>query len=284
VTNLDILTNSHFYSLERFLDRIPESSLVLISNSRIAGLEDHGLFFEGTYAAFFEGDEITGVAALYWNGMAFLQAPKNGGSLVRAALNASGRRLTGLAGPWDQVQQAADDLGIDSDSCKKFEREVLFSVNLDFLKIPDMITMHRVTCRHPLDRELPTLFNWRMAYSRECLHMEEGDPPAGETWQLVRQLQKDDNHWVLDTGNGIVATSLFNAVLPGIVQVGGVYTLPEYRNKGYARSVVAGSLREAKHRGAGRAVLFTGREMVAVGKAYNALGFEPIGEYGLVIR
>jgi hypothetical protein len=232
LTNPKILTNSNAFSLERFLERFPESSLVLSSNSRIAGLEDHGLIFEGTYAAFLEGDEITGVAALYWNGMAFLQAPEHGSVLVRAALKASGRSLAGLAGPWDQVQQVADDLGINSDSCKKFEKEVLFSVSLDSLKIPDMITTHRAKCRHPLDGELRTLCEWRMAYSRECLNMKQGDPPVRETWHIIRQLQKDNNHWVLETGNGIVATSSFIAVLPGIVQIGGVYTLPEYRNLG----------------------------------------------------
>lgn len=68
-----------------------------------------------------------------------------------------------------------------------------------------------------------------------------------------------------------------------MVQVGGVYTPPEFRNQGYARSVVAGSLLEAREKGVGRAILFTGTEMNAAKRCYESLGFTPAGDYGLVI-
>ena len=78
-----------------------------------------------------------------------------------------------------------------------------------------------------------------------------------------------------------VAYSAFNARLPEIVQVGGVWTPPDRRGRGYARAVVAGSLLEARAEGVRRAVLFTSNPMAR--RAYEALGFRKIGEYGLVI-
>jgi uncharacterized protein len=77
---------------------------------------------------------------------------------------------------------------------------------------------------------------------------------------------------------------MFNARLPDVVQVGGVYTPPEHRRRGAARAVVAGMLRGARdEEGVGRAILFTGDDNVAAQTAYRAIGFTAVGEYGLVL-
>lgn len=66
-----------------------------------------------------------------------------------------------------------------------------------------------------------------------------------------------------------------------MVQVGGVYTPPALRSRGYARCAVAGSLLAARAEGAERAILFTNNP--AAVRAYEALGFARIGEYALVL-
>ena len=71
----------------------------------------------------------------------------------------------------------------------------------------------------------------------------------------------------------------FNAELPTIVQIGGVYTPPPLRGQGFARHAVALHLDEARRRGVGRATLFSASESAA--RAYSAIGFEPIGHYTL---
>lgn len=73
----------------------------------------------------------------------------------------------------------------------------------------------------------------------------------------------------------------FNARLPEIVQVGGVWTPPELRGRGYARCVIAAHLRVARRSGADRAILFTDEENLPAQRAYEALGFSEIGTYGL---
>jgi predicted GNAT family acetyltransferase len=47
--------------------------------------------------------------------------------------------------------------------------------------------------------------------------------------------------------------------------------------------VVAGSLLAARAQGARRAVLFTDDDNLPAQRAYIALGFERVGDYGLVI-
>jgi predicted GNAT family acetyltransferase len=87
--------------------------------------------------------------------------------------------------------------------------------------------------------------------------------------------------WVAAVHGAAVSLSAFNCGLPDIVQLGGIYTPPEQRRRGDARCAVAGSLLAAIERGATPAVLFTQNPNAA--RCYGSLGFEPIGEYGLVL-
>lgn len=88
------------------------------------------------------------------------------------------------------------------------------------------------------------------------------------------------SNWVLEDG-GLVSYSAFNARLPDIVQVGGVWTPRQLRGRGYGRAVVAGSLLEVRETGVRRAVLFAEREDAK--RAYGGIGFRVVGEYGLVL-
>jgi predicted GNAT family acetyltransferase len=95
--------------------------------------------------------------------------------------------------------------------------------------------------------------------------------------------QREGRHWVLETGGEVVAYSAFNARLPDCVQVGGVWTPPAWRGRGFARAVVAGSLLEARVGGARRSILFTENDNEPAQAAYRALGYERVGDYGLVL-
>lgn len=88
---------------------------------------------------------------------------------------------------------------------------------------------------------------------------------------------------ILEVDGDLVSTSHFNATSPDIVQVGGVWTPPKLRRCGYARSVVAGHLLEARGDGVKQAILFTEARNQPAHSAYEALDFERVGHYGLVL-
>ena len=67
------------------------------------------------------------------------------------------------------------------------------------------------------------------------------------------------------------------------MQIGGVWTPPEFRGRGYARGVVAGSLVVARKHGVQRAVLFADPANDTARRAYLYLGFRIVGDYGLVL-
>jgi predicted GNAT family acetyltransferase len=87
--------------------------------------------------------------------------------------------------------------------------------------------------------------------------------------------------WVLVEDGRPVAYSIFNAELEDMVQIGGVWTPPELRGRGYGGGVVAGSLVHARSRGVTRAVLFA--ERADAKRAYRRIGFRSVGEYGLLL-
>jgi len=145
-----------------------------------------------------------------------------------------------------------------------------------------LISSRELTCRPPRPDERTTLHEWGFAYDRETL----GAPDTAESRRRAADFMDmridAANAWVaVDREGALLSFSSFNATLPDIVQLGGLYTPPELRGRGYAKASVARSLLVARERGATRAVLFTSNPSAA--RTYEALGFERMGDYALVL-
>ncbi|PYO40014.1 MAG: GNAT family N-acetyltransferase [Gemmatimonadetes bacterium] len=270
-------------ALEAFLAGHADTSMFLRSNARSAGLADRGERMQATYVAALEGGRIAGVAAHCWNGIVLVQAPAHAPVVAREAVRRSGRAVTGFSGPWGQVAAAREALGLGAAPTAKDSRDELYVLELAQLVIPPQLAAGGLRCRHPDEGELELLVEWRVSFSLEAL----GAAPGPE----LRRASRDDvllQHqrgadWVLVSGTTPVAYAVFNAMLPEIVQIGGVWTPQELRGRGYARCVVAGSLLAAGKQGVRRAVLFADPLNAAARAAYLALGFRIVGDYGLVL-
>lgn len=269
--------------VETFLAPHVDSSLFLLGNLRAAGLVDTGATYSATWAAAFDGPSAVGVTAHCWNGILLLQAPRELPGLARAALAGSGRPLSGLSGPRRQVEEARRALGLEDAPAALDHEAELFSLGLDALALPPALRRGEVACGPPVPDDLPLLADWRVAYAVETLGAVEGAGLRSTCAEEVRRLVDEGNAFVLREAGVPVAFSGFNARLPEVVQVGGVWTPPGLRGRGYGRAVVAGSLLSARADGVARAVLFTERENEAARRAYHALGFRVVGDYGIVL-
>lgn len=271
--------------LERFLAPRAESSMFLRANSRAAGLVDRGERLQGTYVASVGAGEIVSVAAHFWNGILVLQAPDPDAldAVARAAVFRSARPLAGLVGPRAQVESARRALGAEGRPASLDSREILFSLALDGLRVPESLASRRVLGRRPETAELGLVASWRGDYLVEALGLADGAELRARARTETERVHEEGVHWILLDGGRPVSYSAFNARLPDAVQVGGVWTPRELRGRGYARAVVAASLLEARDAGARRALLFTDEENRPAIAAYEALGFRPIGDYGLVM-
>src|SRR6266508_2402602 len=259
--------------------------MFLRSNERAAGLTDCGEPMQATYVAALEGGRIAGVAAHCWNGMVLVQAPEgaHAKAVAREAVRRSGRTVTGFSGPWDQVVAAREALGLGAAPTAKDSRDELYVLDLARLVVPPALASGELRCRHPAERELERLVDWRMRFAVEALGATEGPDLHQASTDDVRLQHERGTDWLLLAGAAPVSYSVFNAKLPDIVQIGGVWTPPEFRGRGYARSVVAGSLLAARKQGIARAVLFADPANAAARRAYRFLGFRIVGDYGLVL-
>jgi RimJ/RimL family protein N-acetyltransferase len=280
---LRLLRSGDEAALDAFLATHAETSMFLRANARSAGLTDQGEPMQATYVAALDAGRITGVAAHCWNGMVLVQAPSEAAAVAREAVRRSGRSVSGFSGPWDQVVAARRALGLATARTAKDSRDELYVLDLARLVIPQALAAGVVRCRHPEAAELELLVEWRARFSIEALGaVDDAELRRSSRADVLLQHQRGAD-WVLLSGTTPVAYSVFNAMLPEIVQIGGVWTPPEHRARGYARSVVAGSLLAARKQGVQRAVLFADPENAMARAAYLAIGFRIMGDYGLVL-
>jgi uncharacterized protein len=271
-------------SLEEFLLQHTDTSMFLHSNWRTGGLLDEGAKFQGTYVAAYLDESIVAVAAHFWNGMIVVQAPVYLQEVVQAVVAQSGRAISGISGPAAQVEATKSILGLSNRPTQLDEAEILFSLALQDLQIPEALASAKLQCRLPHPDELELLSEWCVAYNVEALGKTDTPSLRLDCDRIIEARQDMNMHWVLVAEDTPVSYSAFNASLPDIVQIGGVWTPPALRGKGYSKSVVAGSLLAARSQGVKRAILFTGDNNQAAQAVYRGIGFLPTGEkYGLVL-
>ena len=284
MTTIEILKPGDEAQLEAFLATRVDSSLILLSNLRKAGLADRGERFEGTYYAAMAGGKIAGVISHCWQGNMVLQAPDHVEELLAMILAAPVRSIQGLLGLSDQVGRALEVLGWSDAQVQLDEEEGLYALPIADLVVPEELQDGRVRGRRIDRRDLDRATAWRLDYCVEALGAEE----IPELWDECRaemgaSLERGDT-WVLEDSGELVAMTSFNATTREAVQVGGVWTPRELRGLSYGRAAVAASLLDARAEGIERSILFTGDDNVPAVKAYAALGFRRIGDHRIVLR
>jgi len=280
------LTRDDEQSLASFLQPRLESSMFLYGNMRRAGLIYEGRRLQGFYMAAFVGDQLVSVVAHYWNGNIVLQAPDHLESLLSEVISISKLPVVGFIGPDDQVMRAKRILGLSSSQMKHDEAEGLYSLDLQDLIVPEILNRPYISWRRAKNDDLELLTRWLVAMNVETLG--EADTPAlyQNRRASVKRIIETGSTWILEVDGKPASTSGFNADIesfPGrrIVQIGGVFTPPELRRRGFARAIVAASLLDAKAESAAKAILFTGESNFPAQKAYAAIGFQRIGTYRL---
>lgn len=267
-------------ALERFLAAQLEHAMFLASNLREAGLAPSEHRFAGVYVGAFVAGELVGVGSHYRMGNLILHAPQHAVEVAHAALAASARPLHTLVGPEPQIDAVLANLGLPgARSVELDEREGLYALELDALRVPEQLLRGDVRGRAAAPADLDTLVAYKVAYNVESIAIADTPELRVKLRDELPRSAAAGKLWVLEHEDQLVATTAFNAQLPTAVQIGGVYTPPPLRGRGYARCVLASHLLAAREQGVRRAILFTGDTNLPAQRAYASLGFEPIGRY-----
>ncbi len=257
-------------AIQDILNRHIETSMFPLSN-----LERHGL--DGDHARsmrYWIGDR--GVFGITKAGMLMPQMP-NGTDVDWAFVGnfLAERVMIGAVGDDHQISKtlvAADLQGIPTLTDRV---EPQFSLNLSDLIVPHRPDATLVTLGEEY-RQLATA--WRADFCAEV--MNTPDPESQARRDISGHIERGQHRILLLHGKPVAMTG-FNAALPQIVQVGGVYTPPEFRNKGFARLAVALHLAEARNQGTPRAILGAAND--AATRAYEAIGFQRCGDFRLAL-
>ena len=253
-------------AIETLLGARPELAMFPLAN-----LAAHGMAggHERAMTFWLDGDAVLGVTD---EGMAMPLWP-DGFEAARLAAALSGHALMGCAGPAGPVRALLSALSLTDAPARLSEDEPQFLLSLSGMVVPD-----GPGTLAPLAADVDTAAAWRLAYDRE-LHVGAGTIDAARA-EVERWIAADSHRFLMIDGRPAAMTG-FNAALPDIVQVGGVFTPPEARCRGLARRAVALHLAEARAAGATRATLFAASDAAVA--CYAPLGFRRIGDYALVL-
>lgn len=220
-----------------------------------------------------DGGQITDVMTVCDNGMALPFLPL--GEYAAAVRAIADQDVIGIIGPRDHVR-GLQAVGYAGAPCTLDRDEPHFLLDLDQMVIPDGPGDLRPLGDAPRD----VMQAWMTAYQAEALNAPVDQAATRAATALATYLGRD-SHRVLMAGDTPLAMTGFNAQLPDIVQVGGVYTPPDLRGQGHARRAVALHLAQAAGQGVTRATLFAGSPAAA--RAYQAIGFARIGEWTMLL-
>jgi GNAT superfamily N-acetyltransferase len=263
-------------ALEAFLISRIDEAMFPIVNLRAHGLGNGGFASNHDHASRFWRLGDDSLVALTQGGMimALLGVASNLGPLRQVL---AGHRVTGAVGPAASVRPVLDALGLTGLPARKDADEPGFGLDLSDLRIPELPGSALVPASGAFR---PVATDWRAAYHVEILGITMAEARLHAEKEMDAYIARDSLR-ILVVGGAPVAMTGFNATLPEIVQIGGVYTPPALRNRGYARQAVALHLAEARAAGVARAVLFAASD--AAVRAYLALGFKPTRAFALVL-
>ena len=268
---LRVATADDLPALTALLRRYEATSMFPLSNLAGAGLNGAGPYG----MRFWVTGDVSGAIGLTNGGMLHPQWP-GAADWAAARVVLAGAGVAGVIGPAGQVTALVAALGLGKAGREMDKTESGFVLDLNNLIVPEgpgvLAALEAV--------DAGVLAAWRATYLTEVT----GTPPDRATRQAPADIERwrtARSHFVLLEDGAPVAMCGFNAVLPDVVQVGGVYVPPDLRGRGRARRVVALHLAEARAKGVRRARLFAVSDQAA--RAYRAIGFGPADPVGLVL-
>lgn len=189
----------------------------------------------------------------------------------------AGHPCFGVTGRTDSVRAILAAMDLSDTDISMAQDEPAFALPLTDLQMPDCTGMELV----PLDSAMRDItIPWRTRYHTETLAAAPADATPRAITDIDAYIARGSHRVMLHDGVPVAMTG-FNAVVDDTVQIGGVFTPPDLRRRGYARRAVALHLAEARDKGTTDALLFAASDNAA--KAYVAIGFQPNGQFTLAL-
>ncbi|EAR11101.1 GNAT family N-acetyltransferase [Reinekea blandensis] len=264
-----------------------ETSLFILGNLELSGLAAGDEPYQGDYIGGFVDGELRGVIVRYWNGNCM---PQGDAATVMDIWQQSPVFRTGtngFVGQYERCLQLRDaylqEHQLTESALALNSREVLYELPLSQLTLPDVATQAASRLSLATEDDMTFLLPWMIDYNVETLNATRGQALAEHCHDSLRNRIQLRNCFVFWQGGTPVATTGFNARVQTMIQVGGVFTPEAFRGRGYAQAAVGLSLQQVMQEGVEHCVLFTDEHNQAARGAYERLGFQFTGYFGLYL-
>lgn len=237
------------------LRRDPHNNLFLIGNLLSMGMAEPELQYWGT----FDGDRLTGVLMRYRRNWTLYDAGGADFALMAATLDAHPAGARALTGEYDltgrllqrvRAYQAREDL------------------RSHFAVLDAVADLEGVgPARRATEADLPALLT---------LYAQSDSMARDEA--SVRRVLKHGRIFVAEEEGVLVSAALTNAETPDMAMIGGVFTPPDRRNRGYATACMDALCRDLLRDGIQPCLFYDNPK---AGSIYRRLGFREIGMWRL---
>ena len=275
-------------ALDDFLRPHTAEAFFLRSNFYREGVTYEAKPLQAQYLGAFDGDKLVGVVGYSWihTILVFAEDPACIGDLAQALrplIQVRNGEIEAVLGLADHVTPLLKHLGLTPNTLRKDAPQILYRLNVGQMKTPALLGDPAIVMRSANEKDLEQIVAWRMAFNIEVAGSTPGPKLEESVRKDVGRKVADNAYFILEQGGVPISMCGAEGYVPEAILIGPVYTPPELRNRGYAKAVTAGAIGivAAERPTLREAILFTPNPAAA--KAYEAIGFQNIGNWGLAL-
>ncbi|MCB1149767.1 MAG: GNAT family N-acetyltransferase [Chlamydiia bacterium] len=281
VVTVEFLEDSILAEARAFLKKKEDFSLFLLGNLEAHGTKLTKARNSGNFKLIRVDGQIIAVFSLTKRGVLIVQSSSSEDWILDKILDAcldEGIPILGLLGEWHFCKRLWNLFKKKEIILKEtlISKEILYAVD-----VSNQGLSHNRHVRFLTPTDYQQWKPLRIEYLKE-----EGLPNDLSDQQLHELfLEKVEGKisWGYFLEQSLVAMAELNAMAADLGQVGGVYTAPIHRKKGFAKSVMHQLMRDAKNiHEIRKLIIFTGEKNHSARKLYESLDTDPVGYYALM--
>ncbi len=267
--------------VEIFLGHSEESAQILINNLRLHGFAVGEDINSGNFKAIRQKGAIVAVFCLARRGNLVIQSSVSLPDLVLKACATENISIRGFLGEWssaEPVYRRYKELNPEY-SPHYFSKDILYSIDLS-PSAPEIRHDQRV--RLLAENDFQQWLDVNSAYMSE-LALPEDQTFEEKQRSFARQIASKQI-WGFFENERLLSRAALNSNGLRLGQVGGVFTVPEFRQRGLAKATMFHMLKDCRDlHGHIKSVLFTGETDLAAQKLYESMGYRKIGDFALIL-
>lgn len=285
IPKLKPVTKDSLQSCFHFLEKRKESCLFLLGNLTNYGFKIGKHINSGNYYLLKRNHKIVGVFTLTRRGVLLIQTDgkDNYSQEICKAILKENIKLKGIIGPWKDcfLFKIHYEFLNNGWAATSISKEQLYFLKLSDVKHKNMFLKPGLPIKFLTETNFKEWDVLNHKYLKEVNLPVEGSIKKRK--QIFKEAVKNKNIWGLFLNKKLISIGAYNTKYKDIGQMGGVFTIPEQRGKGYSTLCMKQIIPDSKkvHQ-LNSLILFTGEKNIPAQKLYKSLGFKQLGDFGLI--